>query len=135
MVIMGTNTSSSSRPIKRVLVIDDNDEITELLKDYFELEAIECIVINDGRAGLEELRSGKRSYDFILLDLAMPGFSGMDIFHKLKEENLLESKNIVIFTASSQKDNEMLMEGAKYILRKPFSLGEIKGLVKMFSNQ
>jgi DNA-binding response OmpR family regulator len=91
-------------------------------------------VINDGRTGLEELRSDKRSYDFILLDLAMPGFSGMDIFNKLKEENLLDSKNIVIFTASSQKDNEMLNEGAKYILRKPFSLDQIKGLVKRFTN-
>jgi DNA-binding response OmpR family regulator len=130
---MSTNTSSSSRPINRVLVIDDNDEITELLKDYFEFEKIECIVINDGRTGLEELRSKKRSYDFILLDLAMPGFSGMDIFNKLKEENLLDSNNIVIFTASSQKDNEMLREGAKYILRKPFSLDEIKGLVKRFT--
>lgn len=132
---MSTNTSSSSRPMNRVLVIDDNDEITELLKDYFEFEKIECIVINDGRAGLEELRSDKRSYDFILLDLAMPEFSGLDIFNKLKEENLLDSKNIVIFTASSQKDNEMLMEGAKYILRKPFSLDEIKGLVKRFTNK
>ncbi len=131
---MSTNTSSSSGLINRVLVIDDNDEITDLLKDYFEFEKIECIVINDGRAGLEELRSDKRSYDFILLDLAMPGFSGMDIFNKLKEENLLGSKNIVIFTASSQKDNEMLMGGAKCILRKPFSLDEIKGLVKRFTN-
>ena len=132
---MSTNTSSSSsRSNNRVLVIDDNDEITELLKDYFEFLNIECIVINDGRAGLEELRSDKRSYDFVLLDLAMPEFSGMDIFNKLKEENLLDSKNIVIFTASSQKDNEMLREGAKYILRKPFSLDEIKGLVKRFAN-
>ena len=131
---MITNTSSlSPGPIKKVLVIDDNDEITELLKDYFEFENIECIVINDGRAGLEELRNDKGDYGFILLDLAMPGFSGMDVFNKLKEENLLDSKNIVIFTASSQKDNEMLREGAKYILRKPFSLDEIEGLIKRFS--
>jgi DNA-binding response OmpR family regulator len=129
---MGAKSSSSLRQNTRVLVIDDNAEITELLKDYFEFENIECIVINDGRAGLEELRRDKGNYDFVLLDLAMPEFSGMDIFNKLKEENLLDTKNIVIFTASSQKDKEMLREGAKYILRKPFSLHELNNLVKRF---
>ena len=65
----------------------------------------------------------------------MPEFSGLDVFNKLKEENLVDTKSIVIFTASSQKDNDsnrMLMEGVKYVLRKPFSLDDIKRLVDSF---
>ena len=65
----------------------------------------------------------------------MPEFSGLDIFNKLKEESLVETKNIVIFTASSQKDtytSRMLMEMVKYVLRKPFSLDDIKRLVDSF---
>ena len=71
-------------------------------------------MINDGRAGLEELRRDKGNYDFVLLDLAMPWFSDVKvIFNKLKEENLMDAKDIVIFTASSQK-GQRNADGALY---------------------
>ena len=130
MSIKGSNES----PIQRVLVIDDNKDTTELLEDFFESEGIECIVINEGRKGLEEIRKDKGHYDLILLDLTIPEFSGWDIFKKLKEENLLESKNIIIFTASTKTNNgidELIKEGAKYVLKKPFSLEELRKITKL----
>ena len=130
MSIKGSNES----PIQRVLVIDDNKDTTELLEDFFESEDIECIVINEGRKGLEEIRKDKGLYDLILLDLTIPEFSGWDIFKKLKEENLLESKNIIIFTASTKTNNgidELIKEGAKYVLKKPFSLEELRKITKL----
>jgi DNA-binding response OmpR family regulator len=133
---MRTNIEPSKKT-PRVLVIDDNKDISEMLKDYFEIENIECSIINDGKAGLEELRRDNGNYDFILLDLAMPQYSGFDVFNKLREENLLESKNIIIFTASAPKDNDpnrMIREGAKSILKKPFSLDDIRNLVERFTN-
>jgi FixJ family two-component response regulator len=66
----------------------------------------------------------------------MPEFSGWDIFNKLKEENLLKSKNIIIFTASSTQGseiNDMMKEGAKYILKKPCSIDEILEVVTRFT--
>jgi DNA-binding response OmpR family regulator len=125
---------SFSKPPSRVLVIDDNPDITEMLKDFFETEDIECKVINDGRVGLDEIFNG-HDYNFILLDLTMPEFSGWDIFNKLKEENLLKTKNIIIFTASSKTGNEvneLLKAGAKYVLRKPFSIADIMEIVDKF---
>ena len=129
MSVKGSNESAM-----RVLVIDDNKDTTELLKDFFESEDIECIVINEGRKGLEEIRKDKGYYDFILLDLTIPEFSGWDIFKKLKEENLLESKNIIIFTATTKTNNEideLIKEGAKYVLKKPFSLEELIKITKL----
>jgi two-component system OmpR family response regulator len=129
MSVKGSNESAI-----RVLVIDDNKDTTELLKDFFESEDIECIVINEGRKGLEEIRKDKGYYDFILLDLTIPEFSGWDIFKKLKEENLLESKNIIIFTATTKTNNEideLIKEGAKYVLKKPFSLEELIKITKL----
>lgn len=117
-------------------MIDDNKDITEMLKDFFETEDIECKVINDGREGLDEIRKDNETYDFILLDLTMPEFSGWDIFNRLKDENLLKSKNIIIFTASSKTGNEvneMLKEGAKYVLKKPFSIDEVMEMVDKFT--
>jgi DNA-binding response OmpR family regulator len=66
----------------------------------------------------------------------MPEFSGLDVFNKLKEENLLKSNNVIIFTASSTQNteiNEMLKGGAKYILRKPPSIDEILDVVTRFT--
>ena len=126
---------SSAVTTPRVLVIDDNKDITEMLKDFFETENIECKIINDGKEGLNEILKEDEYYDFILLDLTMPEFSGWDIFKKLKDKNVLKSKNLIIFTASAKTDNEvneLLKEGAKYFLRKPFSLNEILKIVEKF---
>jgi DNA-binding response OmpR family regulator len=129
-------TKDSSAVITpRVLVIDDNKDITEMLKDFFETENIECKIINDGIEGLNEILKEDEYYDFILLDLTMPEFSGWDIFKKLKDKNVLNSKNLIIFTASAKTDkevNEIMKEGAKYFLRKPFSLNEILKIVENF---
>jgi len=129
MSIKGSNESAI-----RVLVIDDNKDTTELLKDLFETEDIECIIINEGRKGLEEIRKDKGLYDFILLDLTIPEFSGWDIFEKLKKEKLVESKNIIIFTATTKTNNEideLIKDGVKYVLKKPFSLEELIKIIKL----
>jgi DNA-binding response OmpR family regulator len=84
---------------------------------------------------LNEIMKEDEYYDFILLDLTMPEFSGWDIFKKLKDKNVLNSKNLIIFTASAKTDkevNEIMKEGAKYFLRKPFSLNEILKIVEKF---
>ena len=130
------SSSSSVTPISRVLIIDDSEDITELVKDYLESEDIECKIINRGIDGLEEIRKNDGYYNVVLLDLAMPEFSGLDVFNKLKEENLLKSNNVIIFTASSTQNseiNEMVKGGAKYILRKPSSIEEILDVVTRFT--
>ena len=131
-----SSSSSSVTPVSRVLIIDDNEDITELIKDYLETEDIECKIINRGIDGLDEIRKKDGYYNVILLDLAMPEFSGLDVFNKLKEENLLKSNNVIIFTASSTQNNEindMMKGGAKYILRKPSSIDEILDVVTRFT--
>jgi CheY-like chemotaxis protein len=50
-----SSSSSSVTPISRVLIIDDNEDITELIKDYLETEDIECKIINRGIDGLDEI--------------------------------------------------------------------------------
>jgi len=59
----------------RLLVVDDNDEITQAITFYCSTEKdLDCRVINNGQEGLESIRSEK--FDLILLDIAMPEFSG-----------------------------------------------------------
>ena len=117
----------------KILAIDDNKEITDMLSLYFETQGIEFTAINDGKQGLEAIRN----YDsnLVLLDLAMPNFSGVNIVDCLKKENLVESKNIVLFTASSVSNEpieDLKKIGVKEILKKPVDMNALEELIARF---
>ena len=117
----------------RILVVEDNVEISEAFS--FSCGArkdIECEVINTGQEGLNRIRA--ENFDLILLDLAIPDFSGMDVLLSLKLDGLIESRNIVIFTASSNRDliNEMRDIGVKEIFKKPFSSDDLIKLIERY---
>ena len=77
---------------------------------------------------------GTQKFDLILLDLSMPEFSGYDIIKSLKQDGLVESRNIVIFTASSNQDllKEIGNTGVKEIFKKPFSLDDLIKLIERY---
>ncbi|TVP41241.1 response regulator [Candidatus Nitrosocosmicus arcticus] len=115
-----------SMPTMKVLIIDDNESITEAVKDFFEFENIECKTVNEGRDGISEIENQK--FDLILLDIAIPSFTGVDILNELKRERI-ENQNIIIFTASvfnSEQINEFLEIGVKEVLTKPISLDKLE---------
>jgi two-component system, OmpR family, response regulator len=120
----------------KVLVIDDNTDITDMLSFCLEsLGDYECKVLNDGKEGLEAIRS--EDHDVIILDLAMPEFSGIDVINSLKKDNLLGKKNIVVLTASTLdgKDTEnFLRDGIKDILKKPISVDELTAVMQRFGH-
>lgn len=120
----------------RVLVIDDNTDITDMLSFYLEsVGGYECTVLNDGREGLEAIRS--EDFDITILDLAMPEFSGVDVINSLKQDNLLGKKNIVVLTASTLdgKDAEsFLQDGIRAILKKPISVDELTTVMQKFGH-
>ena len=117
----------------RILIVDDNEEITEVISFYCNSKKdIGCQVINDVQQGLERIR--EENFDLILLDIAMPEFSGWDIIQSLKQGRLIESKNLVIFTASSdRKIMEVIQNiGVKEILKKPCSLDALTELIEKY---
>ena len=117
----------------RVLLIEDNEDIAEMVRLCLESQDTTCSVVGGGKEGLQSIR--KDNFDVILLDLAMPEFSGFDILKALKEEDLLKPKNILIFTASSVTDideRDMLSSGAKGVIRKPLSIDNLIGAVERF---
>jgi DNA-binding response OmpR family regulator len=117
----------------KVLLIEDNKDIADMVRLCLESENIVCEATGDGKARLQLIKEDK--FDVILLDLAIPEFSGFDIFRSLKDENLLGSRNVLIFTASSVTDEdmkEMLSAGAKGVLRKPLSIDELLEAVERF---
>jgi CheY-like chemotaxis protein len=95
----------------RLLLVDDNHEIAEVVSFYCSTKNIDCRAIEDGQEGLVRIRKDK--FDLILLDIAMPDFTGMDIIKSIKQEGSLESINLVVFTASS---NQRMLNGLIFVL-------------------
>jgi DNA-binding response OmpR family regulator len=116
----------------RILLVDDSKDITEAISFYCQSEDINYTVVNEGKKALDNIRHGK--FDLILLDLAMPDFSGKDVIKSLKEEGILESNNVVIFTASSDRIvlDKIKNSGIKEIFKKLFSLDSLIKLIEKY---
>ena len=110
----------------RVLLIDDNKEITSMLAKYLKSSGHEVSISNDGRNGMNMIINNK--FDVVLLDLAMPEFSGTDVIESLAKENKIKNQKIVLFTASSKSEeeiSELIKKGAHSCLKKPIDPDEL----------
>ena len=118
----------------RVLIIDDNEDVTEAISDYLESIGDSCTCLKDGKQGLEVIKKEGNNYDAIILDLAMPDISGYDVLESLKNEGLLRPDKIIISTASIVDNvvEEMLSIGVKAILQKPLSLEQLDETMSRF---
>ncbi len=104
----------------KIHIIDDNVDITTMLSKYFVLRGHSCSVSNGGHNGLNMIIANP--YDVILLDLAMPEFSGMDIVEELYRTGKIQKLNVVALTASSvstEKEEHLKKRGVKAVLKKP----------------
>ncbi|MDT8420173.1 MAG: response regulator [Desulfuromonadales bacterium] len=112
----------------KILVVDDDrdmrDNIVEILTDSeFEIAAAE-----DGEDALRQLKG--QSFDLVLLDLLMPGLSGMDVLSMIKRES--PSTQVIMVTAFSTVDNavEAMRKGADDYITKPFKINELRMTVR-----
>ena len=113
--------------MSKILIIEDEDAIADLEKDYLELSGFEVEIAAAGLMGLE--RSLKEDYDLIILDLMLPGLDGFEICKKIREK-----KNTPIIMVSAKKDDidkiRGLGLGADDYMTKPFSPSELVARVK-----
>lgn len=113
--------------MSKILIVEDEEAIADLEKDYLEMSGYEVRIENDGIKGLEAAMNGE--VDLIILDLMLPGMDGYDICKKVREE-----KNIPIIMVSAKKDDidkiRGLGLGADDYMTKPFSPSELVARVK-----
>ena len=83
----------------KILVIDDNKNISDMLETLLTMEGHDCVSCNDGRKGLGLVNDG--NFDLVLLDLAMPEFSGHDVIEALEKSGKLKEQKVIVLTASS----------------------------------
>jgi len=112
-----------------ILGIDDNEDILKLLNTVLTSKGHDFVQALNGKDGVKLIE--EQNFDAILLDLAMPEFSGLDVVESLQKSNNLKDQKIIIFTASSATDKEigelLQNDGVKSCIRKPV---DIKTLIK-----
>ncbi|MDE7022093.1 MAG: response regulator transcription factor [Lachnospiraceae bacterium] len=113
--------------MSRILIIEDEEAIADLEKDYLELSDFEVEIENTGDAGLS--RAMSEEFDLVILDLMLPGMDGFEVCKSIREE-----KNIPIIMVSAKKDDidkiRGLGLGADDYMTKPFSPSELVARVK-----
>lgn len=113
--------------MSKILIVEDEESIAELEKDYLELSGFDVEIENRGDTGLE--RALKENFDLYILDLMLPGVDGFEICKKIRKE-----KNTPILMVSAKKDDidkiHGLGLGADDYITKPFSPSELVARVK-----
>ena len=113
--------------MSKVLIVEDEEAIADIEKDYLELSGFEVTICKDGTSGLAEALDGE--YDICILDVMLPGIDGLEICKKVRE-----TKNIPIIMVSAKKEDidkiRGLGVGADDYMTKPFSPSELVARVK-----
>ena len=107
----------------RVLVIEDDETVRDVLRTFLKDKGFEVTVAVSGEAGLEMLRSEK--FDIIITDLIMPGISGMDVLKEVIAAKLNTPVLVMTAFGSVQTAVEAIRIGAFDYLTKPFNLDEL----------
>ena len=112
----------------KVLMIDDNVNLVEMVNDYFEDNPRIDIVGSayNGDEGLKIIKEGKLEYDLIVLDLIMPKKDGIAVLRDLKENNI--NRNIIVATLYNAPDTirKVSEYGVTYYILKPFDLPDLE---------
>ncbi|WP_425801445.1 response regulator transcription factor [Desulfitobacterium sp. Sab5] len=115
--------------MKDILIIEDDLSIAELQKDYLEVAGFNVTICLDGKEGLNVLEDPRSEYSLLILDIMLPGFDGLEILRKIKE-----NKGIPVLLVSAKKEEidkiKGLNLGADDYITKPFSPGELVARVK-----
>lgn len=113
----------------KVLIVDDEKSLAEMLKDVIELEGGHQVkIVLDGEESIKE--AGVTHYDLILMDIRLPGINGVEAFLKIKEID--PQVKVIMMTGLSVEGliEEALKEGAYACLHKPFDSERVVSLIE-----
>jgi two-component system, cell cycle response regulator len=107
--------------LRRVLVVDDDPLILEVLKTVLDLEEFDVVTAADGEAGLQSLRQQRP--DVVVCDVMMPGIDGLEVCRRIKADPATADLPVVLLTARDRAEDRVAGEdaGCDAYLTKPFS--------------
>src|SRR6516165_7021301 len=114
----------------RVLVVEDDVAIAELVRYNLEAEGLKCTMVATGEEAL--LQVAEDRFDLIVLDWMLPGLSGIELCRRLRRRDDLRAVPILMLTARGEEGDRIrgLSTGADDYVVKPFSLPELMARVR-----
>ncbi|TBL76610.1 response regulator transcription factor [Paenibacillus thalictri] len=118
--------------MKKILIIEDDQSIANLQKDYLELSGFSVRIEATGAAGLDALK--KDTVDLVILDIMLPGMDGFEVLRKIRED---EDIPVLLVSARAEEIYKIngLGLGADDYITKPFSSGELVARVNAHLNK
>lgn len=118
--------------LQEILIIEDDADIAESLQYNFKREGFRPVVAESGEKGLRLALDEKNPPSLIVLDLMLPGMSGMELCRRLRREPLTEKTPIIMLTAKAAEIDKIagLELGADDYIVKPFSVKEVVARVR-----
>ena len=121
-------TSASTQDAARILVVDDERVIREILAEFLSLEGFSVNTVEDGEKALTELRL--HPYDLLITDLKMPRLSGLQLLEKIEAERLGVLTVLMTGFGTVETAIEAMKKGAYDYLLKPFKVEEVIHVVE-----
>ncbi|MCH3958408.1 MAG: response regulator transcription factor [Selenomonas sp.] len=120
--------SGRERTDVKILAVDDEDSIRELLELQLKRNGYETLTAADGQAALEQAAQA----DLVLLDVMLPGIDGFEVCRRLKADPSTQAIPVIMLTAKSEEIDKVLgLElGADDYMVKPFSVRELLARIK-----
>lgn len=115
--------------MKKILIADDNKQITTILSSYAKKEGLEPVIALDGAEALEKFQQQKAEIVMVLLDVMMPKLDGFEVCRRFRQESMVP---IIMITARGE-DYDKIMGldiGADDYVIKPFSASEVMARVR-----
>jgi CheY-like chemotaxis protein len=113
----------------RVLVVEDDRDLSYLYRSFLEEEGYEVMVANDGRRTLQLLR---RHPDLVLLDLRLPDVDGQTLLRHMHADRAAREIPVVVVSATVPDDRSL--PGAAAVVRKPFAFAELSRAIATASH-
>lgn len=121
----------------RVLMVDDNISLIEMIKEYFKSSNVSIVLeAHDGLEGIKLIEEKQDMYDVIVLDLIMPNKDGMYVLEEMKARNI--DKKVIVSTSYNASDviRKVSEYGVSYFLLKPFELVDLeKRIIEITSDE
>jgi len=117
--------------MKKILVVDDEEDIRLLVKTLLEEEKFSVDEANDGKDALDKL--GKNTYDLVVLDFFMPGMSGREVLENMRQEARTKKTRVVFLTVATFSfggQDEIKKLGSMDYIKKPFDNADFIKRVK-----
>ena len=125
-----SNADNPSPALARILLVDDDPMITELVVDMLGIEGYDVDTATNGIEALQKLE--RQRYDLIITDLHMPKLDGSGFYRELAQRKLHSLKRIIFLTGTTgvSEEHRFVQESGVPVLLKPFNVSDLIELVR-----